>query len=84
MMPLLSRGERSVREKVHARDPRLEAGDSSRAVLLRLLDRLHDEADFLILTKGQVARWLQNAGRMNGINLQDHVSSPHQDRSGRI
>jgi hypothetical protein len=51
MMPLLSRGERSVREEVHARNPRLEAGDSSRAVLLRLLDRLHDEAHPLILAK---------------------------------
>jgi len=75
IMQFLSAGERPLREKTHARDAGLEPGDGGGAIAYGFVDRLHGQAYALLVLKAQVARGLEDAAGVNGLDLLGHVNA---------
>src|SRR3989338_9107965 len=63
VMQLLSRGQRSLREELHAFDAGPEPGECGVAVFGHLVDGLDDQADPLLLVQAQLTRRLEHAAR---------------------
>src|SRR5262245_32274962 len=75
-MQFLSAGKGSLREKAHACDAGLQAGNCSLAIGAGLVDCLHRQPHSLLVAKGQLARGLEDAVCVNSLYLLGHSTAP--------
>src|SRR5262245_5035918 len=83
IMQFLSAGKESLREKTHACDAGLQAGNCSLAIGAGLVDCLHCQPHSLLVAKGQLARGLEDAVCVNSLYLLGHSTAPGQRTASR-